>query len=963
LVILLYREGKKSIVHEINDRKKAEEEIRKLNEELEEGVVERSAELFESEQRHLSLLEASADPLVVYDMERKVTYLNPAFSQTFGWSFDELKGKRIDFVPEENWKETQEAIDRMLRGEKVQLFETRRLTKDGRLLNIQLSTSLFLDRDGHPAGNIVILRDVTESKQAEEALRKAHDELEKSVAERTSELVRANEQLKLEIEERKRAEGELSLQKTYFQHLFENSPEASVILDKEDRIVDVNTEFEKLFDYSIEEIKGKYINDLIVSDDLRDEAIALTQRTLECQVVTKETVRRRKDGSLVDVSVLGYPITFNGEQVGVYAIYKDITKRRRREEALSASEKQYRNLVDNALVGIYKTDLEGNILYVNEALIKMMEFESYEDMKSVGVLARYSNLNDRDTFVETLKETGKINHFEVDLLTKSGAVKNVILTGVLERDSISGMILDITEGKQAVEERIRLATVVEQAAESVIISDRRGTIHYVNPAFERLSGYSSEDIVGKNFRILKSDRHDEVFYREMWKTITSGTAWAGRIINRMKDGSLRQFETTISPIRDKNGVIVNFVSVNRDVTQEVALEAQLFQAQKMEAVGTLAGGIAHDFNNLLQVIQGYTEVLQNDVGRNKSSLEALQKIHHSAKRGAELTRQLLTFSRKVQSERRPLDLNREVEQLKKLLERTIPKMIEIELYLSENPAVVSADPIQVEQAIMNLAVNAKDAMPEGGKIVIETERVRLDEHFCRTHLGARPGEYVLLSISDTGHGMNREILDHVFEPFYTTKDVGKGTGLGLAMVYGIVKNHEGYILCYSEVSTGTTFKIYLPAMEQSGHRQKTGEVEDPFKGGDETILLVDDEEYIRDLGVELLTDAGYKVLTATNGEEGLELYRQKRENIDLVILDLVIPGMGGKKCYEEILKINPKSKILIVSGYSANGPGKEAIKAGAKGFVGKPFDVSHLLETIREILDEDSEMSDMRCVM
>ena len=211
--------------------------------------------------------------------------------------------------------------------------------------------------------------------------------------------------------------------------------------------------------------------------------------------------------------------------------------------------------------------------------------------------------------------------------------------------------------------------------------------------------------------------------------------------------------------------------------------------------------------------------------------------------------------------------------------------------------------------------------------------------------------------------MNREILDHVFEPFYTTKDVGKGTGLGLAMVYGIVKNHEGYILCYSEVSTGTTFKIYLPAMEQSGQRKKQDEKEDFFKGGDETILLVDDEEYIRDLGVELLTDAGYNVLTATNGEEGLELYRQKRENIDLVILDLVIPGMGGKKCYEEILKINPKSKILIVSGYSANGPGKEAIKAGAKGFVGKPFDVSHLLETIREILDEDSEMSDMRCVM
>ena len=794
VIILLYLEGNKAVIGEISEPKKAEDEIRKLSEELSEGVTERSAELFESQQRHRSLSEASADPIVVYDMEGKVIYVNPAFSQAFGWSIDELKGKSIDFVPEENRKEIQEALEAMLRGEKVQLFDTRRLTKGGRLLDVELRTSLFFDRYGHPAGNIVILRDVTES--------------------------------------------------------------------------------------------------------------------------------------------------------------------RRREEALRESERQYRNLVDNALVGIYTTDLEGNILYANEALIEMLGFESYEDMKSVGVLARYSNLGDRDTFIKSIKEIGKLNDFEVDLLTKSGGVKNVILTGVLEGDVISGMILDITERKQAAEERIRLATAVEQAAESVIISDRKGTIHYVNPAFKRLSGFSGEDIVGKNFRILKSESHDKSFYRDMWQTISSGKAWAGRISNRMKDGSVRQFETTISPIRDKNGVIVNFVSVNRDVTQEVALEAQLFQAQKMEAVGTLAGGIAHDFNNLLQVIQGYTEVLQGEVDRNKSSFEALLKIHRSAKRGAELTRQLLTFSRKVQSERRPLDLNREVEQVKKLLERTIPKMIEIELYLSEGPAVVSADPIQVEQAIMNLAVNAKDAMPDGGKIVIETERVKLDDQFCKTHLGARPGEYVLLSISDTGHGMDREILDHVFEPFYTTKDVGKGTGLGLAMVYGIIKNHEGYILCYSEINTGTTFKIYLPAMEQSGQRQKPDKMEDLFKGGEETILLVDDEEYIRDLGVELLTDVGYKVLTATNGEEGLQIYKKEQKKIDLIILDLVIPGMGGKKCYEEILKINPRAKILIVSGYSANGPGKSALEAGAKGFVGKPFDVSHLLEKIREILDEDSNMSD-----
>ncbi|MDH3774107.1 MAG: PAS domain S-box protein, partial [Deltaproteobacteria bacterium] len=370
-------------------------------------------------------------------------------------------------------------------------------------------------------GKRAIIRDIGGRNRAEEEVSKLNEELEERVIERSAELVRANEQLRQEVEERKRTEEELSLQKTYFQHLFDNSPEASVILDDEDRIVDINKEFENLFHYSVAEVKGKPINDLIVSEDLLDEARSLTQKTLQGQVVKKQTVRKRKGGSLVDVSILGYPITFNGKQIGVYAVYKDITERKQAEEALKDSERQYRNLVDNALVGIYKTDLEGNILYVNEALIKMMEFESLEDMKSVGVLARYSNLEDRDIFIKTLKRTGKINNFEVDFLTNSARVKNVLLTGALEGDSIAGMILDITERKQAVEERIRLATAVDQAAESVIISDKRGTIQYVNPAFERLSGFTKDDIVGRNFRVLKSDTHDEDFYREMWEIISS----------------------------------------------------------------------------------------------------------------------------------------------------------------------------------------------------------------------------------------------------------------------------------------------------------------------------------------------------------------------------------------------------------------------------------------------------------
>jgi PAS domain S-box-containing protein len=764
-------------------------------------------------------------------------------------------------------------------------------------------------------------------------------------------------QASLDIIQRRKTEQALRESEEKFRAISGTAADAIILMDNEGKISYWNPAAERMFGYTPEEAIRQELHIFLMPEKFHDDhkrGFDAFKTTENGAVVgkTAEFVALRKDGTQFPIEVSTSALNIKGEWHSV-GIIRDISERKQAESALRESERQYRNLVDNALVGVYKTDLEGNILYVNEALIRMMEFESLEDMKSAGVLARYSNLEDRDKLIATLNESGEVNNFEVVLLTKTGTVKNVILTALLEGGVISGMILDITERRQAVDESIRLATAVEQAAESVIISDRKGTIQYVNPAFERLSGFTKEDIVGQNFRILKSDKHDDDFYRQMWKKISCGEAWAGRISNRMKDGSLREFETIISPVRDGSEDIVNFVSVNRDVSQEAALEAQLLQAQKMEAVGTLAGGIAHDFNNLLQVIRGYTEVLLHGVNEDPSNYEALQKIYRSAKRGAELTRQLLTFSRKVQSERRPLDLNQEVEQVKNLLERTIPKMIEIELHLDKAPAIISADPVQVEQALMNLAVNAMDAMSEGGKIIIETERAILDEEFCKTHLGARPGEYVLLTISDTGHGMDKEILEHVFEPFYTTKEVGKGTGLGLAMVYGIVKTHEGYILCYSELGSGTTFKIYLPALVQSGHWREAGEGEDQLKGGDETILLVDDEEYIRELGVELLSDVGYEVFTATDGESALQLYRKEQHRIDLVILDLVIPGMGGKKCYEEILKINPQAKILIVSGYSVNGPGKEAMEAGARGFVGKPFDVSHMLKAVRDILDQD----------
>jgi len=387
----------------------------------------------------------------------------------------------------------------------------------------------------------------------------------------------------------------------------------------------------------------------------------------------------------------------------------------------------------------------------------------------------------------------------------------------------------------------------------------------------------------------------------------------------------------------------------RDVTEHLLLTRQLFQAQKMEAVGTLAGGIAHDFNNLLQVVLGYSELVLGDEDLPDRLKEDLGRVLLAGRSGADLVQRLLTFSRKTESKPLNLDLNQRIRQTHKFLRRTIPT-IDIEMILAEDLLRVHADPSQLDQVLMNLAVNARDAMPDGGHLSIETANVLLDEEYARAHLEAKPGEYVLLSVSDTGHGMDKETLQHIFEPFYTTKETGKGTGLGLAMVYGIVKQHSGHITCYSEPGQGTTFKIYLPAaIPETQDEQPV--ISAMTQGGTETILLVDDEEFIRDLGRRILERHGYTVLSASDGREALDLYKKEIGKISLVILDLIMPEMGGKQCLEELLKIDPQVRALIASGFAANGPTKEAIERGARGFVSKPYNMKQMLQVVREVLD------------
>ena len=377
----------------------------------------------------------------------------------------------------------------------------------------------------------------------------------------------------------------------------------------------------------------------------------------------------------------------------------------------------------------------------------------------------------------------------------------------------------------------------------------------------------------------------------------------------------------------------------------------LRQSQKMDALGTLAGGIAHDFNNILAAIIGYSELALEDVETGLDNSPKIKEIVKAGNRAKDLVTQILTFSRKLEPELKPADLNQVVIQTEKMLERTIPKMVRIEHRLSPDLHPINADPVQISQILMNLGTNANDAMPEGGLLLIETDNVFLDRDYCSRQAGVSPGEYVRLNVSDTGIGMNRETQEHIFDPFFTQKGIGKGTGLGLATVYGIVKNHGGHVVCYSEPGQGTTFRVYLPAThtgEKSALNEVAVEAETP--GGQETILVVDDEKSIRDLEQQILGRKGYRVLYAGTGEEALGVYREN-EGISLVILDISMPGMGGHRCLKELLRLNPAAKVVIVSGYSMSGHLEDALDSGAAGYLAKPFTKTDLLKTVREILD------------
>ena len=756
-----------------------------------------------------------------------------------------------------------------------------------------------------------------------------------------------------EITERKQGEQALWESESKFRSYVEHAPLAVLVADRAGRILDFNPSATELLGYEANTLSGKNILDLHPEEG-REAVLRDFNTLLEKGHVETEHRMRRRDGSLTWVSLHAVMIT---DQLS-FAYCQDITERKLAQEKLRESEERYRSVIENMQDVFYRTDESGAIVMVSPSGTALFGYDTLDDMRGKPVESFWMYPEERARMLRALREDGVVRDYEVTLKKKDGTPLYVSVTSSFRKDDqgnilgVDGVIRDITERKRAEEERIRLVTAIEQAAEAIIISDSNWIIDYVNPAFTAMAGYDGTEAIGRHSRIIRSDKHDRAFFRDMRDTLAGGQVWSGRITNKRKDGSLYETETTISPVRNKSGAVINYVSIHRDITRQVKLERDLRQAQKMEAIGTLAGGIAHDFNNILTAIVGYAEIARFTLAQADPVRRNLDQVLNASTRATELVKRILAFSRQTEQKHQPVPIVSVVKEALKLLRPSLPTTIEIrnEILLSLEEGVIFADPTEIHQVLMNLCTNAAHAMrANGGVLLVRLSCTLVHDSQNPLYPDLEPGPYVCVSISDTGHGIDPAVMERIFDPYFTTKSIGEGTGLGLSVVQGIVRTYGGAITVHSEPGEGTTFEVFLRSMEK---QTPTGtEAGQALPVGAERILFVDDEAILAELGKELLESLGYKVVAKTNSLEALETFRADPHGFDLVITDMTMPSLRGEELAREIIALRPGMPIILCTGYSELINETQAREMGIREFVMKPYMVANFAETIRKSLN------------
>jgi len=627
------------------------------------------------------------------------------------------------------------------------------------------------------------------------------------------------------------------------------------------------------------------------------------------------------------------------------------------EAAQSRAEERVRSTMDAMLEGCQIIDFNWRQMYINDTVIKFSKRKK-EELLGHTIMESYPGIENTEVFeaFQRCMTERTPQHIANAMVRQDGMERWYEISIQPVSEGIFVLTNDVTEHKRVEIENTRLASAIKHLGEIVIIIDANRIVQYINPVFESVTGFKIEEAIGKPLPMAGAQ--DEQFYRSFWSLLESGKQWKGRLRNQKKDGTLYIEDGTVSPVFDQSGAIVNYVSITRDVTDFVKLleekeklQGQYLQAQKMESVGRLAGGVAHDFNNMLNVILGYAQMALDELKPDHYLYSYLQEIQQAANRSADLTRQLLAFARRQTIAPIVLNLNQTIQDMLSMLKRIIGENINLSWVPGTELWPVKVDPSQMDQMLANLAVNARDAIAEHGRIIIETQNVVFTDIHKSDNLDCAVGEYVMLALSDDGIGMPPEVKKHLFEPFFTTKERGKGTGLGLATVYGIVRQNGGFINVYSEVGRGTTFKMYFPRFTGADAAGSLiAKTEAPI-GGAETILLVEDEPSVLTLTNTILERLGYTVLAANTPGEAMHIIETHPGEIQLLLVDVVMPKMTGRELAEKISEKFPKLKKLFMSGYTADAIAHHGVLDEGVSFIQKPFSSGALAAKIREVLE------------
>jgi len=877
-----------------------------------------------------AIVQSSEDAITSKTLDGIITSWNPAAERLYGWSAAEAIGQPIALiVPPERTGEMAEMMRQLRCGEPINWAETVRIRKDGQRIDVAVTISPIRNAVGQQIGASTITRDISERKRWE------------AERQRQAEVLRQSE-------ERHRL-------------LIESIPHM-VWMTGPDGLTDfLNQRGAARLGVPATAVHGMGWLQLIHPDD-REPARLIWEAAFQHGTAYQNEYRvRQADGTLRWYLSQGVPVHGpNGDLEKWVGTWTDIDDRKHAEQALAASEARFRAVVLDQTEVISRLRGDGTFVFVNDAYCRFFGRTREEILGTRWhALAHADDIAQIEARLAELRPDQPIVRIENRMVDARGDVHWLEFVNrgyfgtageLVEIMSVGRDVSDRKRAEQALQLRDR---AIQAVAQGILITEASGDcpIVYASPGFARLTGYPADDVLGGNCRFLQGKATDPEAVALIREAVRQGRPCTVELLNYRKDGTAFWNELSISPVHDAAGQLTHYVGVQTDVTQRRRLEEQYRQAQKMEAIGQLAGGVAHDFNNLLTIINGYSELLLQALHADDPMRRLADQIHKAGERSAGLTRQLLTFSRQQVVAPTVLYLNGILTNLEKMLRRIIGEDVVLDLVLAPNLGAVKVDAGQIEQVIMNLAVNARDAMPQGGTLTIETCNIDLAEAHAQVHAGARLGPHVLLAVRDTGCGMTPEVRARVFEPFFTTKETGKGTGLGLAVVHGIIQQSGGHIAVDSAPGAGTTIHVYLPRVQPNGAPRKSNPAMTPAPRGSETLLLVEDEEAVRTMTRQVLADCGYQVLEASHGAEALALAAQHTAPIQLLVTDVVMPEVGGRLLAERLVALHPEAKVLYVSGYTDDAVVRHGILHDEVSLLQKPFSPRALAHKVRDVLD------------